>query len=61
MDTWEYKIIYDKDVKTYYLVEYFDGSYAEIEMAETLQEIEKELIDDFFAKIKAIRNYEDEL
>lgn len=54
---WEYKVIKDK---TYQLVEDFgEFGHALIEEFDTLQELEKYLVDDFFAKIKAIRNYDE--
>jgi hypothetical protein len=55
---WEYKII--KEDKLYKVVEDF-GEYGFAETGDemsTLEELEKMLVDDFFAKIKAIRNYD---
>lgn len=57
-DAWEYKILYEDGV--YKIVEDYLSldSWAETsEEADTLEELERQLVDEFFAKIKAIRNY----
>jgi len=58
-DTWEYKVIY-KD-KLYKLIEdYGKSGYAEIYEAETLEELAQIILDEFTAKIEAIRAYQDD-
>lgn len=60
-EEWEYRILKDED--GYKLVEYYIGleSWAEIDSADTLEELEKQLTDDFVHQIIAIRRFNEDM
>jgi polysaccharide pyruvyl transferase WcaK-like protein len=56
---WEYKVIYED--KLYKLVEDFGKfGYAEVQEADTLEELAQLIMDDFTARITAIKTYQED-
>jgi hypothetical protein len=61
LKTWEWRVI--KDEEGYKLVEYFTGldSWAEIWVADSLETLAQQIIDEFTSQMEAIRRFSEDM